>query len=813
MTKSNALRSLTGVAAQPGDFESFFERATGHGPYPFQKRLAENGLPEVLRAPTGAGKTAAAVLPWLYRKVAGLPVAVRTATPNRLAVALPMRSLVEQTVAEVRTWVSALGLDLPVAHLLGGDRRTDSTWRLTPEDPAVLVGTIDMLLSRALNRGYAMGAGSWPIDFGLVSNDIQWVFDEVQLMGPALPTSRQLQAFRDQMGTCGHSRSMWMSATLALADLATVDAPSPAPSAVVELSPEDEGHPALDRRLTARRMITRIDEGEELSDAALRHHVSGTRSIVVLNTVARAQQVYSDLVRAGTDADVVLVHSRFRPHDRAVAMQRVLAAPCDAGTLVVTTQALEAGVDISSSCLLTEAAPWSSIVQRAGRCNRYGEVTDAHLLWTSAADPAPYDAGDLDAVEMALRDLEGRALTGAQLAAHPVEAHPVEHLVLRRKDLLELSDTAPDLSGNTVDVSRFIRDSEGVDVRVAWRELVDGPAWPSALDDDTPAPTREEICTAPISAVRKLVARKSGAPLWRFDDEAGRWRRCQRAGDVVPGAVLLADVSLGRYDTHLGWADSITRRVVALAEVPDDPLTAVDAGPGEQGLSAIGAWVSLSDHLRHAESHAMSIVERLTDRLDPGRCAAVVRAAALHDVGKAHPVFQETMRRSAGDDERSFAEAGGPWAKSSRRRVARHRRRSFSHALAGALALGGSGAGTVLGGVEQVELVRYLVAAHHGRVRLGIRSADGEARCDDGTAMILGICDGETLPEVDTPAGVLPASILDLGPARMGGRGSWTAMALGLRDSVELGAFRLAYLEALVRLADFRASAEEEAGG
>ena len=54
-----------------------------------------------------------------------------------------------------------------------------------------------MLLSRALNRGYAAARARWPIDYGLLNHDALWVMDEVQLMDVGLATSAQLQAFRD----------------------------------------------------------------------------------------------------------------------------------------------------------------------------------------------------------------------------------------------------------------------------------------------------------------------------------------------------------------------------------------------------------------------------------------------------------------------------------------------------------------------------------------------------------------------------------------------------------------------------------------
>ncbi|MEJ1973484.1 MAG: hypothetical protein WDM96_13790 [Lacunisphaera sp.] len=55
-------------------------------------------------------------------------------------------------------------------------------------------------------------------------------------------------------------------------------------------------------------------------------------------------------------------------------------------------RAIEAGVDISARALITELAPWSSLVQRFGRCNRKGEfnaIGGADIFWINleADDP------------------------------------------------------------------------------------------------------------------------------------------------------------------------------------------------------------------------------------------------------------------------------------------------------------------------------------------------------------------------------------------------------------------------------------------
>src|SRR5690606_40113747 len=102
------------------------------------------------------------------------------------------------------------GLQVPSVHvLLGGD--VDEQWENTPEGSAILIGTQDMLLSRALNRGYAMSRYKWPVHFSLLNNDCLWVFDETQLMGVGVETSAQLQGFRQKLGTHRAAHSLWMS--------------------------------------------------------------------------------------------------------------------------------------------------------------------------------------------------------------------------------------------------------------------------------------------------------------------------------------------------------------------------------------------------------------------------------------------------------------------------------------------------------------------------------------------------------------------------------------------------------------------------
>lgn len=802
----------TGMIIMDEGFGEFFRIAQDgqFGPYPYQRVIAESGLPVLCTVPTGAGKTAAAVLPWLWRLLVN--EGSKAATPHRLVYVLPMRSLVEQTVDEIRLWLERLGLDgvVQLHVLMGGVNRDDDAWQMRAGDPAIFVGTQDMVLSRALMRGYAEPRSRWPVSFGLLHAGTQWVFDETQLLGPALGTSAQLQGLRDALGTALPTASMWMSATLDAGELSTPDHRlDPAGAATVALGPEDLAGDALGPRVRAPRRFTRLalpDDPRQYPAALARtlveRHQPGTQTIAFLNTVERAVAVFCALSGLDAGLDLLLVHSRFRPRERRERSMRLRAGPGAAGRIVVATQALEAGVDVSSRVLFSEAARWSSLVQRAGRCNRAGEYPDgADVLWSSPPKQAaaPYTPDDVAAAERALAELEGRTLTTLELQALPVaESRPV-HAVLRRRDLLQLFDTAPDLSGADLDVGPWVRDAEDTTVFMAWRPLREG-----RLPQESLFPARDELCPAPLADVRKLV--RSGRRLWVHDRLSGQWRPAVGA-DVVPGAVLVADAAAGGYSPLLGWAPASRAPVDPVGEAVEEP----DA-VGHDGWSyAMSRWVSLTEHLDDVEQDIQRVVAEYRRPL-AGLSAPLLRAAALagrfHDLGKAHPVFQDKLL--AGLDDGDALPGEGPWAKSARPGPPHSGDRRLRHELVSALMLLHPDSG-LLDGVAEADLVTYLAAAHHGKVRVSVRSLPGEGE------LMLGVAEGDRTLPVRLPDGAVVAELrlrldlLHLG-AGAGGR-SWTARALALRDRADLGPFRLAFLEALVRVADWRVSSSYRVEG
>ena len=105
------------------------------------------------------------------------------------------------------------------------------------------------------------------------------------------------------------------------------------------------------------------------------------------------------------------------------------------------------------------------MVQRLGRCNRKGEHSDAEVEWIDVmgAASAP-DAAELEVSRERLKALEGTDVCPSSL--HPADSLTRPCHVIRRRDIIGLFDTTPDISGSYVDPGRFIRDANDLDVQV-----------------------------------------------------------------------------------------------------------------------------------------------------------------------------------------------------------------------------------------------------------------------------------------------------------------------------------------------------------
>jgi CRISPR-associated endonuclease/helicase Cas3 len=793
------------------DFESFYEQATGHRPYGYQARVARDGLPDVVRAPAGTGKTGV-ILAWLWRRLHGPDPA---GTPRRLVYALPQRAVLDEAAGLVRCWLANLGLTDEVAlHVVLGDRGSSSgDWRDNMHQPAIVVGTAETLVSKALNRGYGIAPALYPIDFGLVTNGAQWIVDEARLSPVTTVTLRQLAGWAGRRGT---------AEPFAVTSLSCL--PAAAAGSAIEIAPpERTGELAI--RLGAARTIRQAGwaagDYTRLADAVRGLHRAGTLTLVVLNTVSAAQSVYRRLRRG--PAACTLLHQQFRGVERVARLAGLAASPAD--RIVVLTGEAASGLDLSAATLVTEAAPWAALVRRAGRCNRTGTAARAELWWVPPAAPLPAERSAIDATCAELARLEGAAVTGEELAARAVSAAQDQVPVIGPADFAALFDTSPafSLSGPDVDVARYVRDAADLDADVAWVTWTPGEA--GAPDPGVRYPAPEFRCRVPVEAAVTLAGSR---PVWRFDHVTDAWRQAPADPQWRPRPfeLLLVAAGDGGYDAATGFDPSSREPVPASPELltPDElaERAAAEAAALATAAEAAGTvtdvedtapwtWQSLDEHSEKVRDQAAALLAVLTPAISPEAARAAVIAGYLHDAGKAHPIWQDALCALADESEAKAIAAGRPWAKSGKNApLVFAGGVSFRHELASLLLIDGP-LRPLLAASPDPDLTQFLVLAHHGKLRLQVTDSAHSAvlpNAAEFAPVIRGLAHGAMSgvpPMLGQPTGTLT---VDLGQFYPGLARSWTGTVRGLLD--KYGPFTLAYLETVVRIADWRASGGRE---
>jgi CRISPR-associated endonuclease/helicase Cas3 len=454
--------------------------------------------------------------------------------------------------------------------------------------------------------------------------------------------------------------------------------------------------------------------------------------------------------------------------------------------IIVATQVVEAGVDISATTLVTELAPWSSLVQRFGRCARYGGSGNVVVVDRGRDEKTarPYSLEEIEAAKWAIDALATGArdvgiatieafeqgLTGAQRERlYPYQA---KQLLLRR-EFDELFDTTPDLTGADIDVSPFIRSGDERDVSVFWLDIP-----PVKKGERAPfppkhrKPSRQELCGVPFLAARDWLCGKetqdnrsprllASRRAWTWDWIDGEWKISERAA-LIPGVVVCVAADTGGYRDDRGFDPESRDPVPALETLPRTAQDEADDLEDTEQLSAAEIYRTIATH----NSEVGQLAAHLGAGLVPRRLAELIELAGRwHDLGKAHPAFQAIIESRGPHAARvDLAKApDGAWQRPCLYRTPDgEERRGFRHELASCLALfavlrryqpthpallgswaeafrlTGDGdippplaeraAATVLEGqvlecsAEEFDLMAYLVLSHHGKVRVALHA-------------------------------------------------------------------------------------------
>lgn len=370
--------------------------------YEFQKATRNihlSGADIILQAPPGAGKTRAAL-------EGGLSAFERTEqnshheAPQRIVFSTPMRTL---TQGQYKLAESAFKQNA----------NWGKTWKPSiqtgeqPNDPLfehkLIFATVDQVLASFLNVPYGLSRRLDNINAGAFIGSYL-IFDEFHLY----PTHQMMLSVLAMLTMLkGFSRFTLMSATFSHRFLKAI---------ATELDAQiiaDEPGTSVDRgmfhdvdNITSQQRTWQTIEGQ--LDAAAVQRLRGKRTLCVCNTVERACALYQSLKIAFPHTDIRLLHSRFYRADRrsketdllekGIDTNRSLFELLDSEVILVATQIIEVGLDISCDVLLTECAPAASLVQRAGRCarreNERGNVYVFQPIDEGQVNYTPYSSRD-----------------------------------------------------------------------------------------------------------------------------------------------------------------------------------------------------------------------------------------------------------------------------------------------------------------------------------------------------------------------------------------------------------------------------------
>lgn len=664
------------------DFTDFYQAVNGEPPFPWQadlvrKVLAERSWPQLIDVPTGLGKTALLdvavfiaaataaetgadrlgrrriffvvdrriVVDEAYDRAVRLSEALNRAlssekdtTERRVAVgldALAPRAGAALTVPAPVPMVRTPRTLLPVTRMRGGVT-WDAAWLDRPDVPGIVVGTVDQVGSRLLFRGYGVSERRMPIDAALVGTDSLILVDEAHLAEVMVATVAE--AYRRDREGLGLPRAEVVRMTATAGD-----------DQLRRYSVDVEAHRHNDvawRRLTASKRLSVVSSDQKLVVQTIADKAIGLLTIehdtilVVCNTVDRARQVHATLTQAASrrqdplNAEVALLIGRSRPADRDLLVGRLKARFGVGRTrgsgatpvILVATQTVEVGANFDADGLVTESAPWDSLVQRLGRLNRLGEcpgtaravvvhdgVEDGPVYgkardntWNFLCSITDQTGDGLDVSPLACRDLVMRAPAGLSAARRIAPLLTIPTLDgWARTGPVPVPDApvGPYLHGLGRDITT---------ASIAWRDgLLDpDPTGEDAerREDDVNAdlsalPIRsEELVEVPLHAVRRWLQGESVPPLSDLDEDSDPQQRVKQVGDgfralvwrddstgeafdagrrtarptgswvwieasaVRPGDVLVVPSERGGLD-EFGWAPDSHRDVLDVCEV------------------------------------------------------------------------------------------------------------------------------------------------------------------------------------------------------------------------------------------------------
>ncbi len=382
-------------------------------PRKFQMRAGECESSLILEAPTGAGKTEAALRWALMNRKAG----------ERLFYVLPTRASIHAMYHSLRKYFGSKHVGFIHAKALNylfeyydNENYEETYYKARQEKDLNLLfyKPIKVLTPYQIIKWF-FGLKRFEIGFLELLGGV-FIFDEIHAYDPhttalILETMALLSRFR--------GRFFLMSATIPDFLLHEIKGLSSEEINCLKLDECDPTEQILLKQ-PRHKLIFEDCYLEDLLDK-IASLAQTKKVLVVANRVEQAQKIYlrlrNDFGFAG-EKEIFLLHNRFTYEDRNKKEQRIIEilqgkdlAPLK---ILVATQVIEVSLDISFDIMFTEIAPVDDLLQRMGRVNRYGEAENPAGIYIAMMydkTKNPYDPFYLE------KTLDNRPENGTLLSA------------------------------------------------------------------------------------------------------------------------------------------------------------------------------------------------------------------------------------------------------------------------------------------------------------------------------------------------------------------------------------------------------------
>lgn len=324
------------------------------------KKLGFNNLTEVqtkiqnikknilIVSSCGSGKTEASYFNMLQDK-------------SRMIFIEPMRTLSDNIHDRLNTYNKKLGIEsVTIQHSANkGDIFLSNKYSVT---------TIDQVLSGYL----ALGRQSFMRGKNILRSNL--IFDEVQLFGTEdmlLTTINML----DEINKL-NQRFIIMTATM--------------PQFLIDfLSERYDMEVIISEELRNDRKV-KLYYNDELNYETINDYQD--KQIIICNTVKQLRTIYAKLDKTR----IIVLHSKFLNSDRRKIEEDVLRYfgkhSSNNNKILLTTQIVEVGIDISANRLYSSLCPIDNLIQRDGRCCRWGGEGDVIVFYS---DDKIYDKDNI----------------------------------------------------------------------------------------------------------------------------------------------------------------------------------------------------------------------------------------------------------------------------------------------------------------------------------------------------------------------------------------------------------------------------------